>query len=150
MKSIILSDVTDIHKVAAALQEAVDQVLNATSLSRLLKDRFNDHDYQHVHPGNGQPAVARVDIVVGGVGALRDMTTLSVNIKRPGGNNRRSASAYVPPHIIQRLRVRLNGGSLFRPQAFRLNGPNNEASARLSLPTATFQRFPQALIEIED
>jgi hypothetical protein len=40
-ESIILADVSDGNKVVAALREAVDEVLNATSLRELIQIRYN-------------------------------------------------------------------------------------------------------------
>lgn len=148
MKIITVLDVTDVHSVAAALQRAANEVLNADALKRLIND-VSGQDYQYIYPkSKAASAVGGVNIIVGGSGEVQDMTTLYVSLKRPGGYNRESAAHYVPPAVIARLRIRLDGGKLFQPHLFKLDGLNNEARATLRLPTQTFRRYPNAIIQV--
>lgn len=147
MKTIVVTDVTDVHKVAVALQRAVNEVLNADALKRLMKGP-NDQEYEHIYPGNRGSALGGASILVGGVGELQDVTTLHVTLKRPGGYNQEAATYYVPTVVIARLCVRLDGGRLFPPHRFTLDGANSEARATLRLPTQTFRRYPNALVQV--
>jgi len=145
VNTIIIPDVTDAGKVAAALQMAADAVLNATSLKDLGEGTGYNYGYQYIHRMSTLPAVACVGMTVGGLRELQDMTTLTVSIMLPGGYHKEAREHYVPRSVIGRLRVRLDGGS-HRAQGFVLDSANYEAKVVVHLPTRTFERCPKAII----
>ncbi len=147
MKRITLDDLQDALKVVAALQEAVDEVLDASKLQQLAADMYNNQDYQHVHPADG-PAVARAVLMVGGCAELQHATRLSVEIQVPGGAyNTGPAEKYVPWDVISHLSVRLDNPSHFQ-RKFEHDDLNHKAVVHLDLPTQAFVDCPRAVIEI--
>ena len=144
---ILVQRVDDVHDVARALQEAADRVLSREALDRLDAVRGGGNAHCHIYWSNTAPALGMVSLLVGGYGEQQDSTALFVTLYLPGHRGG-SGNRYVPAEVINRLGVRLDGSTDYLLHPFQFDRVNSQARARLHLPTATFRRYPRALIVV--
>lgn len=143
-----MNDVSSPQEVVAALQEALDEVLNPVLLARMISGEHYRQAYQYVRPAPDAPAVVTVSMIVDGPCCQQPTSTLLVVIKRLGNDNVRQSAEYVPYRLVERLRILLTGLDVSQTQIFVFDWVKNEARIRLSLPTKTFQQHPRAIVRM--
>ena len=141
MARITLAEPDNAKKVVAAFQSALDVVVNKQAIEKLIADRYDHHNYQHVHPKAGS-AVGEVAVIMGAA-PHKDLGSLFVEVHAEGSQGR---SVFVPPSIAERLFVSIPGTSLKVNLTF---DPNNKwYGAFLQCPLQVFRDHPHAVIRL--